>query len=103
MSSGPPSSSAVMEYRAWASEGEVRTAGAPFRTTEAEAQIVARPARSRDHHVALLRRRCRSAAGEGARHRPHMYGTLWHLTQGDTRKTKRVRLFTEFVSRRLAA
>ena len=33
----------------------------------------------------------------------HMYGTLWLLTQGETRKTKRVRLFTEFISRRLAA
>ena len=33
----------------------------------------------------------------------HMHGTLWLLTQGETRKTKRVRLFTEFVSRRLAA
>ena len=33
----------------------------------------------------------------------HMYGTLWLLTQGETRNTKRVRLFTEFVSRRLAA
>ena len=31
-----------------------------------------------------------------------MLGTLWLLTQGETRKTKRVRLFTEFVSRRLA-
>ncbi len=31
------------------------------------------------------------------------HGTLWLLTQGETRKTKRVRLFTEFVSRRLAA
>jgi DNA-binding transcriptional LysR family regulator len=33
----------------------------------------------------------------------HMYGTLWLLTQGESRKTKRVRLFTEFLSRRLAA
>ena len=32
----------------------------------------------------------------------HPYGTLWLLTQGETRKTERVRLFTEFVSRRLA-
>jgi hypothetical protein len=32
----------------------------------------------------------------------HMYGTVWLLTQGETSKTKRVRLFTEFVSRRLA-
>lgn len=30
-------------------------------------------------------------------------GTLWLLTQGETHKTKRVRVFTEFVSRRLAA
>jgi hypothetical protein len=33
----------------------------------------------------------------------HKHGTLWLLTHGETRKTKRVRLFTEFVSRRLAA
>ena len=33
----------------------------------------------------------------------HMFGTLWLLTQGEARKTKRVRLFTEFVSRRLTA
>jgi hypothetical protein len=33
----------------------------------------------------------------------HMHGTLWLLTQGETRKTKRVRLFTEFVYHRLAA
>src|SRR5207247_5044562 len=33
----------------------------------------------------------------------HMHGTLWLLTPGEARKTKRVRLFTEFVSRRLAA
>jgi hypothetical protein len=32
-----------------------------------------------------------------------MYGTLWLLTQGETRKTKRVRLFTQFVFRRLTA
>ena len=32
----------------------------------------------------------------------HLYGTLWLLTHGETRKTKRVRLFTEFVSRRFA-
>jgi DNA-binding transcriptional LysR family regulator len=33
----------------------------------------------------------------------HLYGTVWLLTQGEARKTKRVRLFTEFVSGRLAA
>jgi hypothetical protein len=34
---------------------------------------------------------------------PHMYGTLWLLTQGETRKAKRVWLFTESLSRRLSA
>jgi len=33
----------------------------------------------------------------------HLYGTIWLLTQGETRKTKRVRLFTEFISQRLNA
>jgi hypothetical protein len=33
----------------------------------------------------------------------HMHGTLRLLTQGESHKTKRVRLFTEFVSRRLSA
>ncbi|MNL85109.1 hypothetical protein D3C87_2133060 [compost metagenome] len=33
----------------------------------------------------------------------HLYGPVWLLTQGETRKTKRVRLLTEFVSRRLDA
>jgi hypothetical protein len=32
-----------------------------------------------------------------------MHETLWLVTQGETRKTKRVRLFTEFLSRRLSA
>jgi DNA-binding transcriptional LysR family regulator len=30
------------------------------------------------------------------------YGTLWLLVQGDNRKKKRVRLLTEFISRRFA-
>ncbi len=33
----------------------------------------------------------------------HLHGTVWLLTHGETRKTKRVRLFTEFLSRRLSA
>lgn len=33
----------------------------------------------------------------------HMHGTLWLLTQGETRRTKRVQLFIAFISRRLAA
>jgi DNA-binding transcriptional LysR family regulator len=62
-----------------------------------------RTARARDHDTAVLRRRCRPLLVRVPGTDLHMYGTLWLLTQGETRKTKRVRLFTEFVSRRLAA
>ena len=87
----------------WASEGEVRTTRAPFRTSDAEGQIVALrqglgiatlPCFVGDADPLLAR-----VPGTGL----HMYGTVWLLSQGETRKTKRVRLFTEFVSRSLAA
>jgi DNA-binding transcriptional LysR family regulator len=87
----------------WAREGEVRTKEVPFRTTDAGAQIVAvrqglgmttLPCFVGDSDPLLVR-----VPGTVL----HMHGTLWLLTQGETRKTKRVRLFTEFVSRRLAA
>jgi DNA-binding transcriptional LysR family regulator len=86
----------------WAREGEVRATGVPFGTTDAEAQIVAvrqglgmttLPCFVGDADALLVR-----VPGTDS----HMYGTLWLLTLGETRKTKRVRLFTEFVSRRLA-
>ncbi len=83
--------------------GEVRATGIPFRTTDGEAQIAAvrqglgittLPCFVGDADPLLAR-----VPGADL----HMYGTVWLLTQGETRKTKRVRLFTEFVSRRLAA
>jgi DNA-binding transcriptional LysR family regulator len=86
----------------WASEGEVRTTGVPFKTTDGETQIAAvrqglgmtiLPCFVGDADPLLVR-----APGAGI----HMHGTLWLLTQGETRKTKRVRLLTEFVSHRLA-
>jgi DNA-binding transcriptional LysR family regulator len=86
----------------WASEGEVRTAEVPFRVTDAEAQIVAvrqglgittLPCFVGDADPLLTR-----VPGTDL----HIYGTLFLLTQGETRKTKRVRVFTEFLSRRLA-
>ena len=87
----------------WAHEGEIRTEEVAFRTTDAEAQIVAvrqglgmttLPCFVGDADPLLVR-----VPGSAL----HMHGTLWLLTQGETHKTKRVRLFTEFVSRRLAA
>jgi DNA-binding transcriptional LysR family regulator len=87
----------------WARKGEVHASGVPFKTTDGETQIAAvrqglgmtiLPCFVGDADPLLVR-----APGAGL----HMHGTLWLLTQGETRKTKRVRLFTEFVSRRLAA
>src|SRR5258708_2049925 len=87
----------------WAHEGEVRTTEVPFRTPDAEAQIVA--ARQ---GIGITRLPCFVGDADPLLVRVpgtdlHMHATLWLLTQGETRKTKRVRLFTEFVSRRLAA
>jgi DNA-binding transcriptional LysR family regulator len=87
----------------WAREGEVHASGVPFKTTDGETQIAAvrqglgmtiLPCFVGDADPLLAR-----APGTCL----HMHGTLWLLTQGETRKTKRVRLFTEFISRRLAA
>jgi DNA-binding transcriptional LysR family regulator len=87
----------------WAREGEVRAAEVPFRTPDAEAQVAA--ARQ---GIGMTRLPCfvgdadpLLARAPGAE--PRLHGTLWLLTQRETRKTKRVRLFTEFVFRRLAA
>ena len=86
----------------WAHQGKVPAAEVPFRTTNADAQIVAvrqglgmttLPCFVGDADPLLAR-----APGTGLQ----MHGTLWLLTQGETRKTKRVRLFTQFVSKRLA-
>jgi DNA-binding transcriptional LysR family regulator len=74
-----------------------------FRTTDGETQIVAvrqglgittLPCFVGDAGSPLVR-----VPGTGL----HMYGTLRLLREGETRKSKRVRLFTEFVSHRLAA
>jgi DNA-binding transcriptional LysR family regulator len=87
----------------WAREGDVRASGVPFKTTDGETQVAAvrealgmtiLPCFVGDADPLLVR-----APGSGL----YMHGTVWLLTQGETRKTKRVRLFTEFVSRKLAA
>ncbi|MBV8683126.1 MAG: LysR family transcriptional regulator, partial [Caulobacteraceae bacterium] len=87
----------------WWRGGEVDAIEVPFRTTDFEAQLVATrqglgmsglPCFIGDADPLLVR-------VPGAD--PHMHGTLWLLTQGEARKTKRVRLFTEFISSRLAA
>ena len=87
----------------WALEGEIRAAGALFKIIDGGTQIAAvrqglgmtvLPCFVGDPDPLLVR-----APGADL----HMHGTLWLLTQGETRKTKRVRLFTDFISQRLAA
>jgi len=87
----------------WARDGEVPAAEVPFKTTDGGAQIAAvrqglgmtvLPCFVGDADPLLAR-----APGAAV----HKHGTIWLLTHGDTRKTKRVRLFTEFVSCRLSA
>jgi DNA-binding transcriptional LysR family regulator len=87
----------------WAREEEVRTTGVPFRTPDAETQIVAA-----QQGIGMTKLPCFVGDADALLVRVPgidlpLHGTLWLLTQGETRKTKRVRLFTEFVSRRLAA
>src|SRR5271163_1835350 len=82
---------------------EVSATGIPFRITDGEAQIAAVR-----QGLGITTLPCFVGAADPLLARVpdsdlHMYGTLWLLTQGETRKTKRVRLFTEFISRRLAA
>jgi DNA-binding transcriptional LysR family regulator len=87
----------------WPRMGVGRATEVPFRVTDEEAQIVA--VRQGLGMTALP---CFVGDADPLMARVpgtdlHRHGTLWLLTQGETRKTKRVRLFTEFVSRRLAA
>lgn len=87
----------------WAHEGEVHATGVPFRTPGAQTQIVAA-----QQGIGMTKLPCFVGDADPLLVRVPgtdlpTHGTLWLLTQGETRKTKRVRLFTEFISRRLAA
>lgn len=86
----------------WAMEGELRTTATPFRITDAEAQLAAVR-----EGLGITTLPCFVGDADPLLERVpgterHLYGLVWLLTQGEARKTKRVRLFTEFVARRLA-
>ncbi len=86
----------------WASGGAVRTAGVPFKVTDAAAEIAAVR-----EGLGIATLPCFVGDADPQLERMpgtnlHMYGTLWILSQGETRKTKRVRLFTEFISERIS-
>lgn len=87
----------------WVNQGEVRVTEVPFRTPDADAQVAA--ARQ---GIGMTKLPCFVGDADPLLARvpgidPKSPATLWLLTQGETRKTKRVRLFTEFISNRLAA
>jgi DNA-binding transcriptional LysR family regulator len=87
----------------WAREGEIPAADVPIKTTDGETQIAAVR-----HGLGMTVLPCFVGDADPLLTRAsgtvlHKHGTLWLLTHGETRKTKRVRLFTEFVSRRLSA
>lgn len=86
---------------AWTLEGEALTRGAPFRTTDFETQIAAVR-----QGIGITTLPCFVGDADPLLERVpstdlHLYGAIWLLTHGETRKTKRVRLFTEFLSHRL--
>jgi DNA-binding transcriptional LysR family regulator len=86
----------------WARTHDVPVDGTTFKTTDAETQILAvreglgittLSCFVGDADPLLVR-----VPGSALR----LHGCLWLLTQGETRKTKRVRLFTNFMFQRLA-
>ena len=86
----------------WVHSGDIPAAETPFITSSADAQIAivrqglgmaALPCFIGDADPSLTR-----VPGAPL----HMHGTLRLLTQGETRKTKRVRLFADFMAERLA-
>ncbi len=86
----------------WVSAGEIKATGAPFRAPDAEVQLAAVR-----QGLGMTRLPCFVGDADPLLTRapgiaPRLNGALWMLTQGETRNTKRVRLFIDFVSQRLA-
>jgi len=86
----------------WSKEAGARAAGTPFRVTDFEAQVAAVR-----NGVGMTALPCFVGDSDPLLIRVpdsvlNLYGTIWVLTQGEARKTKRVRLFTEFISRKLS-
>ena len=86
----------------WGLQADVPTGAVPFRTMDSGAHLAAvrsgigmttLPCFVGDADPLLVR-----VPGSSQ----HRHGRLWLLTQGETRKTKRIQLFTTFMSRKLA-
>ncbi|KQU96144.1 LysR family transcriptional regulator [Mesorhizobium sp. Root695] len=87
----------------WARKGDIPTSHVPFRTTDGVTQLLAV-----QQGLGMAALSCFVGDADPLLARApgttlRRFGTLWLLTYGETRKTKRVRLFMEFISPRLAA
>lgn len=86
----------------WASAGELRVEGVPVRVADVSPQLLAVR-----QGLGLTTLPCFVGDADPLLARVpgtvlHQYGSLWLLTQGETRRTKRVRLFVDFMVDRLA-
>ena len=87
----------------WAQVSGLIIGAVPFKTNDAESQMVAV-----QQGVGITALSCFVGDADPRLVRVpgttlHLHGCVWVLTQGETRKTKRVRLFVEFMIRSLAA
>ena len=86
----------------WARVSGITIDSVPFRTNDAESQIAAA-----HQGLGITTLSCFLGDADPRLVRVpgtaiHLHGCLWVLTQGETRKTKRVRLFVDFIGRSLA-
>ncbi len=87
----------------WSRTGEDGATGVPFKVTDFDAQLAAVK-----QGIGITALPCFVGDCDPLLERVpgtdlHLYGPVWLLTQGETRKIKRVRMFTDFLSRRIAA
>ena len=86
----------------WVQGSDITIGAVPFKTNDAESQMAAV-----QQGVGITTLSCFVGDADPRLVRVpgtmlHLHGCVWVLTQGETRKTKRVRLFIDFIGRSLA-
>jgi DNA-binding transcriptional LysR family regulator len=89
------------ELPEWAIKHDITTNQTPFKTSDMSTQIAAVKA-----GIGMTVLPCFLGDADASLKRVpgssiHHYGNLWFLSHGETRKTKRVRLFGEFIKKRM--
>ena len=85
----------------WARDGDIPIAETMIRTSDAGAHLAALRQGMGMTGLSCFVGDADPTLTRAPGSRLNKHGTLWLLTQGETRKTKRVRLFVEFITRRL--